>query len=163
MKRNKIQKTNALRLLEQLNAEYEVHQYEWSEGQSAAIDAAEKTSLPADKVFKTLVTVGDRNGVNVACIPADHTLNLKELAKVSGNKKMEMLPMKELEQTTGYIRGGCSPIGIKKQFPIFLSEEAIGKETIIVSAGKRGLQVELKPEALLNATGAKPAEISSPA
>ena len=124
MKKKKLQKTNAIRLLEKERIAYEVHEYPWSEDHLDAITVAKEVAMPMEKIYKTLVTKGDKAGITVACIPADKEIDLKLLAKVSGNKKIEMLPMKELESTTGYIRGGCSPIGMKKLFPTYIAKRA---------------------------------------
>ncbi|MFD1851114.1 Cys-tRNA(Pro) deacylase [Oceanobacillus bengalensis] len=152
MKKKKVQKTNAIRLLDKENIPYNIHEYPWSEDHLDAKTAAEKVGMPLEKIYKTLVTVGDKTGTMVACIPASDELDLKALAKVSGNKKIEMLAMKDLEKTTGYIRGGCSPLGMKKQFLTFVDSQAEIMDTIVISAGKRGMQVELKPSDLKKLT-----------
>src|SRR5699024_542809 len=118
-----------------------------------------QTNIPLDKVFKTLVTVGDKIGPVVVVIRAQDELNLKKLAKVSGNKKIDMLPMKDLEKTTGYIRGGCSPIGMKKSYPTYIDSYAEGLEYLVISAGKRGSQVELSPADLKEMTKAAYADL----
>lgn len=140
----KKKKTNVHRILDQAKVPYTIHEYEWQEHKQSAGTAELK-----EKIFKTLLAVGDKTGPLVACINAEDELNLKALAKLSGNKKVEMLPMKELQQTTGYIRGGCSPIGMKKSFPTYVDVKAKDLETMIVSAGKRGHQVELLPDDLI--------------
>ena len=161
MKKKKTQKTNAIRILEKNRVNYRVHEYPWSEEHLDAKIAAENVrGIPLEKVYKTLVTVGDNTGVTIACIPAEHELNLKSLAKVSDNKEVEMLGMKDLESNTGYIRGGCSPIGMKKNFPIFVAVAAETMETIVLSSGKRGMQIELSPADLLSVTGAVYADIT---
>lgn len=139
--KKKHQKTNAIRLVEQHKIPYSEREYEWSDGHVDAVTAANNLGMDVSAVFKTLLTVGNKTGPVVAVIPGNDELDLKALAKVSGNKKIEMLPLKELEQTTGYIRGGCSPIGMKKLFPTYIDEQALEKGTIHVSAGKRGLQM----------------------
>ncbi|MFC4022477.1 Cys-tRNA(Pro) deacylase [Oceanobacillus longus] len=159
MNKKKEQKTNAIRKLEKEKISYHVHEYPWNEEYLDAKTAARKVGMPMEKIYKTLVTVGDKTGVLIACIPAENELNLKALARVSGNKKVEMLNMKDLETTTGYIRGGCSPIGMKKNFPTYVATKAEMKESIVVSAGKRGLQVELSPADLLKVTNAVYADI----
>ncbi|RKQ30513.1 Cys-tRNA(Pro) deacylase [Oceanobacillus halophilus] len=159
MKKSKKIKTNAIRLLDKEKIRYNIHEYEWNEDHLDAKSAAANVGKPLNKIFKTLVSVGDKTGVIVSCIPSSSELNLKALAKVSGNKKVEMLPMKELEKTTGYIRGGCSPLGMKKQYKTYLSSKAETMESIVVSAGKRGLQVELDPADLKQITDAAFAEI----
>ncbi|MBN6205552.1 Cys-tRNA(Pro) deacylase [Ralstonia pickettii] len=150
----KKKKTNVHRMLDKEKIAYSTHEYTWSEDHLDAETAAQNANLSLEKVYKTLVTVGDKTGPLVACINAEDELNLKALAKISGNKKVEMLPMKELEKTTGYIRGGCSPIGMKKSYPTFVDEKAKAMETIVVSAGKQGQQVELTPDDLMKLTRA---------
>ncbi|WP_239256207.1 Cys-tRNA(Pro) deacylase [Listeria ilorinensis] len=145
-------KTNACRLLDQKKIPYTLHEYTFSEDALDAVHVAQETGQDPGKVFKTLVANGDKTGHLVACIPADRTLDLKKLAKISGNKKCELIHVKDLEKITGYIRGGCSPIGMKKLFPTFLDQSADQKTPIFISAGKRGLQVALAPENLLEIT-----------
>ncbi|WP_010651239.1 Cys-tRNA(Pro) deacylase [Oceanobacillus massiliensis] len=159
MKKKKLQKTNAIRMLDSAGVDYHVHEYSWSEGHLDAKSAAEKAGMPLGKIYKTLVTLGEKTGVTVACIPAANELDLKALAKESGNKKIEMLPMKDLEKTTGYLRGGCSPIGMKKSFPTYIAAPAEVMEKIVVSAGKRGMQIEISPSDLVNITDASYADI----
>lgn len=154
IKKKKVQKTNVMRILDKEKITYDVHEYAWDKAHLDAISAADNTGKPHEKVFKTLVTTGDKTGIAVACIPSEKELDLKAFAKVSGNKKVEMLPMKELEDTTGYVRGGCSPIGMKKLFPTYVAEQAESLDTLIVSAGKRGMQVELTPRDLQGMTDA---------
>lgn len=144
MAKKKQQKTNAIRIVEQHKIVYEEQEYEWSEAHIDAVSAAHHLGIEASVVFKTLVTVGNKTGPVVAVIPGNAELDLKALAKVSGNKKMEMLPLKELEATTGYIRGGCSPIGMKKLFPTYIANQALEVGLIHVSAGKRGLQLGIE-------------------
>lgn len=160
-KKAKIQKTNAIRLLEKNAVSFQVHTFPWSEDHLGAKDAMEKLSVPKEQLFKTLVTVGDKTGVVIAVIPGTSELDLKALAKASGNKKIDMLHMNDLLATTGYIRGGCSPIGMKKDFPTYLSILAEDMESIIVSAGKRGMQVELTPSDLKSITNGAFAEIEA--
>ncbi|WP_085991638.1 Cys-tRNA(Pro) deacylase [Oceanobacillus senegalensis] len=159
MKRKKLQKTNAIRLLEKENIDYKIHEYKWNEI-SEAKKIANDVGISQEKIYKTLVSVGDKTGVLVTCIPSSSELDLKALAKVSGNKKVEMLPMKNLEKTTGYIRGGCSPIGMKKLFPTYISSTAESMESVVVSAGRRGLQIEVNPDELLAVTNANYAIIT---
>lgn len=151
MKKKKIHKTNAMRILDQAGITYEIHEYAWKEDNPNAESAAEAAGLP---VFKTLVATGDKTGVVVACLPSQDEVDLKALARASGNKRVEMLHMKDLEKTTGYIRGGCSPIGMTKHFPTYIAEQAKTLDTMVVSAGKRGMQMELKPEELKEAANA---------
>ncbi|PAB01221.1 Cys-tRNA(Pro) deacylase [Enterococcus canintestini] len=148
MAKKKIVKTNAIRLIEQKKISYKEYAYEWQENHLGADEVAAKLGQNPAQVFKTLVAVGNKTGVIVAVIPGNHELDLKKLAQLSGNKKVEMLHLKDLEQTTGYIRGGCSPIGMKKLFPTFIDESASDFATIIISAGKRGLQLEIAPSDL---------------
>lgn len=161
MKKKKAQKTNAMRMLEQLQVPYVVHEYKWSEDHLDARHVLKAMQEEVGAVYKTIVTVGDRNGVNVAILPAERELDLKALARVSGNKRMDLLELKKLEETTGYIRGGCSPIGMKKKYPTFLSGLAEQEKAILVSAGRRGLQIELAPHELVRATEAKVAAFTT--
>ncbi len=159
-KKKKVQKTNAMRIVEQQKIPYNEYEFEWSEDHLSANSVAEKIGIEDGKIFKTLVTVGNKTGPVVAVIPGNKELNLKKLASASGNKKVDMLHLKDLEETTGYIRGGCSPIGMKKLFPTYIAEEANQFETIIVSAGKRGMQIELQPESILQVTNGKLADLT---
>lgn len=160
MKKKKIHKTNAMRTLESHKINYDVHEYAWNEEHTDAKTAAAKVEMPFDKIYKTLVAVGNNTGVIVACIPASTELDLKKFAKASGNKKVDMLHMKDLEKTTGYIRGGCSPVGMKKLFPTYIAAEAELMDTIVVSAGKRGMQMELPPADLIIITNGEFADIT---
>ncbi len=160
MKKKKIQKTNAMRTLENHKINYDVHEYAWNEEHTDAKTAALKVDMPFEKIYKTLVAVGNNTGVIVACIPASNELDLKKFAKASGNKKVDMLHMKDLEKTTGYIRGGCSPVGMKKLFPTYITAEAESMETIVVSAGRRGMQMELAPGELVEVTEGEFADIA---
>lgn len=160
MRKKKIKKTNAVRILEKNKMNYKIHEYPWNEEHPDAKSAAAKVDMPFEKIYKTLVAKGNKTGEIVACIPASAELDLKKLAKVSGNKKVDMLHMKDLEKTTGYIRGGCSPIGMKKQFPTYISSNAASIDSIVVSAGKRGIQMEITPGNLLEITGGKYADIT---
>ena len=144
MAKKKIVKTNAIRMVEQKKIPYTEHEYEWDENHLSASSVAEQLPESQSRIFKTLVAVGNVTGPLVAVIPGEAELNLKKLAKVSGNKKVEMLHLKDLEATTGYIRGGCSPIGMKKFFSTTFHETARDFETIMFSAGKIGHQVEVK-------------------
>lgn len=155
MKKEKIQKTNAMRILDKAKLDYTVHHYPWKEDELDAIHVGQALDKPLGQVFKTLVLVGDKKGVMVAMIPSAASVNFKQLAKESGNKSVEMLPLKDLEKTTGYIRGGCSPLGMKKNYPLYLASEARDWETIIFSAGKRGVQIELNLQSLVEIAEAK--------
>lgn len=147
-------KTNAARLLDAAGIPYELIPYEWSEEDLSAQHVAAQLGEPIEQVFKTLVLKGDRNGEFVCVIPGDMEVDLKVAARISGNKSCEMLRMKELLPTTGYIRGGCSPIGMKKPFPTFIYESALLYSYIYISAGTRGLQIKIDPQALIDFVGA---------
>ena len=159
MAKKKIVKTNAIRMVEQKKIPYTEHEYEWDESHLSASSVAEQLPESQSRIFKTLVAVGNVTGPLVAVIPGEAELNLKKLAKVSGNKKVEMLHLKDLEATTGYIRGGCSPIGMKKLFPTYLDQIAENYDQIIVSAGRRGLQMELAPQDICALTSGQFADI----
>ncbi|MFS1167858.1 Cys-tRNA(Pro) deacylase [Enterococcus lactis] len=159
MAKKKIVKTNAIRMVEQKKIPYTEHEYEWDENHLSASSVAEQLPESQSRIFKTLVAVGNVTGPLVAVIPREAELNLKKLAKVSGNKKVEMLHLKDLEATTGYIRGGCSPIGMKKLFPTYLDQIAENYDQIIVSAGRRGLQMELAPQDICALTSGQFADI----
>ena len=158
MAKKKIQKTNAIRLVEQKKIAYKEHEYAWSEDDLGAGHVSEQVEIEPARIFKTLV--GNKTGPVVAVIPSDHELDLKKIAKVSGNKKVEMLHLRDLEATTGYIRGGCSPIGMKKLFPTFVDASAENFEQIAISAGRRGLQMEIAPAAILELTRGQFAELT---
>jgi Cys-tRNA(Pro)/Cys-tRNA(Cys) deacylase len=153
-------KTIACRVLDTLKVPYTLHEYDWSEDELDAVTVANKVGLPPEQVFKTLVLRGDKSGVLMACIPGNHELDLKMLASVSGNKRVEMVPVKEIQGLTGYIRGGVSPLGGKKRYPFYLDESATLYDPVSISAGKRGLQIFLSGDALARATEATLAEIS---
>lgn len=144
------EKTNAIRLIEKAKLVYREAFYEYDENDLSGMHAAQAISMPSEQVFKTLVARGDRNGINVFCIPVCCELDLKKAAKISGNKKIELIPVKELLPLTGYIRGGCSPIGMKKHYPTFFDETCILWDEIAVSAGERGHQILIAPDSLLN-------------
>lgn len=135
------QKTNAARILDQAKISYELISYEVDEADLSAVSVAKKVGMPPEQVYKTLVARGDKNGVVIACIPANHELNLKALAQVSGNKKVEVVHLKEVQPLTGYIRGGVSPLGTKKKYPVYFQEAVLAQEKIALSAGIRGLQI----------------------
>ena len=138
-------KTNAMRILDQKKITYKVNEYDISDGRIDGISVAEKTGADPAKVFKTLVTQGTSKNYYVFLVPVLEELDLKEAARVSGEKKIEMIPMKDLLKITGYIKGGCSPIGMKKNFKTFIHKSSMEHETIMVSGGKQGLQIELAP------------------
>ena len=146
----KIEKTNAARLLDRAKIAYRLIPYEVDESDLAATHVAEQLGEDIACVFKTLVLKGDRTGHFVCVIPGDREVDLKAAARHSGNKKCDLIPMKELLSTTGYIRGGCSPIGLKKPFPIFIHTSATDFEQIYISAGVRGLQIQIAPSDLID-------------
>ena len=152
-------KTNAVRLVQQAKIPCRESFYEFDEKDLNGNHAAAAIGMPAEQVFKTLVARGERNGIHVFCIPVCCELDLKKAAKVAGDKNMEMVPVKELLGLTGYIRGGCSPVGMKKKYPTFLDETAILWEEIAVSAGARGHQMILPPEPLAQLVEATFADI----
>lgn len=146
----KITKTNAARLLDKAKIAYDLIPYEVDESDLSATHVAEQLSEPVEQVFKTLVLKGDKTGCFVCVIPGAEELDLKKAAKISGNKKCDMIPMKELLPTTGYIRGACSPIGMKKHFPTYIHNTCIDYDRIYVSAGLRGLQIHICPTDLIS-------------
>lgn len=158
----KISKTNAMRMLDKLKIPYTYKAYEVDENDLSGEHIARQLQMDPAMLFKTLVAKGDRTGYVVACIPVAATLDLKALARVSGNKSVEMLHVKDLLGVTGYIRGGCSPVGMKKHFPTYADEAILSLETVSVSAGQRGLQMLLKPADLLKAADARTAPLTVP-
>ncbi|MBO7249314.1 MAG: Cys-tRNA(Pro) deacylase [Bacteroidales bacterium] len=151
----KIEKTNAARLLDKAGIQYELIPYEVDEANLAADHVAEQLGEDIEQVFKTLVLRGDKNGLFVCVIPGNFEVDLKVAAKISGNKNCDLIPMKELLPLTGYIRGGCSPIGMKKPFPTFIHESALLHDHIYISAGVRGLQFKISPQDLIEFVGAE--------
>lgn len=156
----KIEKTNAARLLDKAGISYTLIPYEFDENDLAAQHVANSLGQDITRVFKTLVLHGDKTGHIVCVIPGNGEVDLKALAKVSGNKKVEMIAMKDLLAVTGYIRGGCSPIGMKKRFPTYFHDTALSFDTIYVSAGVRGLQVEISPADLIGFVNGTVAEVA---
>lgn len=154
-------KTNAARILDRMKIKYEMVEYMVDPENLAADHVAAELGEPIEQVFKTLVLRGDRNGIFVCVVAGNREVDLKKAAKVSGNKKAEMIALKELLPLTGYIRGGCTSIGMKKQYPTFISEEALSFPFIYVSAGKRGLQLKLAPADLIKAAAASVADIAT--
>ena len=157
----KFEKTNAARLLDKAGVAYRLIPYEFDENDLAAQHVADSLGQDIARVFKTLVLHGDRTGYIVCVVPGDSEVELKALAKVSGNKKVEMIPMKDLLSVTGYIRGGCSPVGMKKRFPTYFHSTALDFDIIYVSAGVRGLQLEIAPSDLISFVGATVADVAS--
>lgn len=155
----KINKTNVARILDQKKIRYELVSYEVDENDLAATHVASQLGEDIEQVFKTLVLRGDKNGLLVCVIPGDKEVDLKKAAKLSGNKKVEMIAMKELLPLTGYIRGGCCPIGMKKPYPTWIHSTCVDFPFIFISAGVRGLQLKINPSDLLGATGASVADL----
>lgn len=149
-----MKKTNAARILDKEKISYKLHGYQVEEDDLSAGNVANKVGWPLEKVFKTLVAKGDKTGVVVACLPGGDELNLKALANQSGNKKVELVSLKEVLPLTGYIRGGVSPIGLKKNYPVFIHESAFNYDAILISAGMRGQQIEINPKDLQKVTQA---------
>ena len=156
----KVSKTNAARLLDRSNIHYELIPYRVAEDDLAAVHVAEQLGEPIERVFKTLVLRGDRTGVLICVVPGDAEVDLKAAARASGNKSVEMLHMKELLPTTGYIRGGCSPIGMKKSFPTYIHSTCRLYDSIYVSAGVRGLQIRIAPDDLIRTTNASVVDLT---
>lgn len=149
-----MKKTNAARILDQHKIAYQLLEYPVDETDLSAPTVAAKVGMPVETVYKTLVLYGDKTGNIIAVIPGDAEIDLKALATMSGNKKCQMLPLKEVHDATGYIRGGVSPLGLKKDFPIFIHNEISNHSKICVSAGMRGLQLQMAPEDLIAVTRA---------
>ncbi len=156
----KIEKTNAARLLDHAKIDYQLVPYTVDESDLSATKVAASLNEPIERVYKTLVLRGDRNGHFVCVIQGNKEVDLKAAAKISGNKSVEMIPMKELLPTTGYIRGGCTPIGMKKTFPTFIDSSCVTFDYIYISAGMRGLQLKISPSKLIAFVQAELAEIS---
>ena len=156
----KVSKTNAARLLDRAKIYYELIPYRVDEDDLAAVHVAEQLGEPIERVFKTLVLRGDRTGVLICVVPGDAEVDLKAAARASGNKSVEMLHMKELLPTTGYIRGGCSPIGMKKSFPTYIHSTCRLYDSIYVSAGVRGLQIRIAPDDLIRTTNASVVDLT---
>lgn len=153
-------KTNAVRMLEKAKIPFKTVEYEVDESDLSGVHIAESIGRSCSATFKTLVARGDKNGLCVFCIPCDLEVDLKKAAKVTGDKKIEFLHVKDLLPTTGYIRGGCSPIGMKKSLPTYIHQTAIDLEDISVSGGMRGLQIILSPKDLISFTHAKTADLT---
>lgn len=153
-------KTNVMRLLDAAKIKYEAKEYPVDENDLSGSHAADLMGVDHGSVFKTLVLRGEKTGFLVCCIPVDREVDLKKAAKAAGDKKVEMLPMKDLLPTTGYIRGGCSPIGMKKRFPTYIDSSALNYEKIAVSGGMRGVQVVLSPEELGEYVNAKMTDLT---
>jgi Cys-tRNA(Pro)/Cys-tRNA(Cys) deacylase len=159
MSKEKIAKTNALRLLDNTNINYTYYNYENEDGKIDGVSVALKLQKDPTQVFKTLVTQGHSKEYYVFVIPVAEELNLKKAAKAANEKNIEMIPAKDINKITGYIRGGCSPLGMKKPFTTFLEESAMLYDTVLCSAGKIGMQMELAPDDLLKAASAQYADL----
>ncbi len=155
-------KSNAVRLLDELKVAYELRDYEVDPNDLSAESVAEKIGLPPDQVFKTLVARGDRNGVLMAVVPGNAELDLKSLAKLSGDRRVEMVPLKDVQPVTGYVRGGVTALAAKKQFPVYVDETAILFDVISISAGVRGTQILLHPADYIAAVNGTTGEIAKP-
>ena len=161
MAKQKEEKTNVMRILEQKNIPYTAHTYEHEEGVAVdGVTVAAQLGQDPEQVFKTLVARGASKGIYVFCIPVAENLDLKKAARAVGEKSIEMIHVKEINALTGYIRGGCSPVGMKKQYPTVFHETAEIVDTIMVSAGKIGYQVELSPDALMEVVGGTLADVT---
>lgn len=155
----KIHKTNALRILDKQKINYEIHTYKWNEDKIGGIDVVEKIPEFSERIFKTIVLIGKSKELYVCVIQAEAHLDLKKVAKESREKNIELLPLSELEKNTGYIRGGCSPVGMKKKYRTFFDVEINKFEKIIVSAGKRGIQMEVPKNELVKVADGKIVEL----
>lgn len=153
-------KTNAMRILDKAKIEYSTKEYEVDEQDLSGSHAADMMGVDHGSVFKTLVLKGEKTGYLVCCIPVDGELDLKKVAKAAGDKKVEMIPMKDLQGVTGYIRGGCSPVGMKKHFPAFVEKTACFYPKIAISGGMRGRQIIISPQSLVDFIGGKFASIT---
>lgn len=158
-KKEKIHKTNALRQLDKNKIPYIIHTYEWSENKSGGLGVAEYFPELAERIFKTIVLKGKSKSLYVCVIHGEAHLDLKKVAKACGEKNIDLLPLSELEKETGYVRGGCSPVGMKKSYDTFFDVEAEKFDKIIVSAGKRGLQMEVETEKLIHIINGKITEL----
>ena len=155
----KFNKTNAMRILDSLNIKYDYMTYEAEDGHIDGVSVAHKTGQNPEAVFKTLVAVGHSKELYVFCIPVEYELELKKAALVSNEKNIEMLPLRDLTKNTGYVRGGCSPIGMKKHYKTFIDESALLQDKILVSAGIIGTQIIINPDDLIKAAEATYADL----
>lgn len=153
-------KTNAVRIMENLKIPFALLEYSVEGGETSAADAAAKTGVPEERTFKTLVARGDKTGVLMACVPGGRELDLKALAAASGNKKVEMVHISEITPLTGYVKGGCSPVGAKKKYPVYIDKSALSFDIITVNAGEQGLLFKITPEDLIKAADAVAAVIT---
>ncbi len=155
-----MKKTNAMRILESLGIEYEVHSYDWDEEHLDAVHASASAGLPSEQVFKTIVMQNSDNEVFVFCLPAEFSVSLKKARALTGSKDIDLIKMENLLGLTGYIRGGCSPLGMKRHFPTFVEELALLQDHIYVSAGVRGFQLKVRPTDLVKAAEASFADFT---
>jgi Cys-tRNA(Pro)/Cys-tRNA(Cys) deacylase len=155
-------KTNAVRLLDSLNIKYELREYEVDPDDLAAETVAAKIGLPAEQVFKTLLARGDRNGPSFAVVPGNYELHYKALARLSGDRKVELVSLKEVQPLTGYIRGGVTVLGAKKDYPVYVDETIELCDVVSISAGVRGTQILIAPADYLRATNARLGAIARP-
>lgn len=156
----KISKTNAARILDQVGIPYDIMTYAYDESDLSGVKAAQSIGLPMDRMYKTLVAHGDKTGYLVFLLAVDREIDLKQLAALSGDKRIELIPTRDLLPMTGYQRGGCSPLGMKKKWPAFVDERILQQERVAVSAGLRGVQLMLAPADLIRATQAITGKIS---
>lgn len=155
-----MKKTNVLRILDKANIPYQIFEYDYDPEHGSAKAVAAEEGITSQLIYKTLVGKGNQTGIIIAVIPIDETLNFKALCKVAGNKKMTLIPVKDLQSLTGYVRGGCSPMGMKKLYPVFLDQSMFDMELIYVNAGQRGMLVGLSPNDLKAVTKATAAELT---
>jgi Cys-tRNA(Pro)/Cys-tRNA(Cys) deacylase len=153
-------KTNAMRILDQSGISYTVQEYEVDPNDLSAETVAHKVGLPPEQVFKTLAVQGDRNGICLAVIPGNTELDFKALAQATGDRKMDMVPLKDVQSVTGYVRGGVTALACKKEYPVYIDETAELWDVISISAGQRGLQIFLPPSDYIRAVKARPADIA---
>lgn len=155
-----IKKTNAMRILESMEIPYEIKTYEWDDEHLDAVHASQAAGLDPEQVFKTIVLKNARNEVYVFCLPAQFEISLKKARSITGSKDIDLIRMSELQPLTGYIRGGCSPLGMKKHYPTYIEELALLQDHIYVSAGQRGMQLKVAPQDLVRAADAQFADFT---
>lgn len=146
---SKISKTNAMRMLDRKKIDYQVKEYTFDIKNLSGEHIAKENNLPVDQLFKTILVKGNKTGYLVVCLEANRELDLKKVAALSNNKSVELVPVKDLEKITRYIRGGCSPIGMKNKFPTFASSSILNRDKVYISGGKRGLQIVISPKDLV--------------
>jgi Cys-tRNA(Pro)/Cys-tRNA(Cys) deacylase len=154
-----MKKTNVARILDRFKIKYELIEYQVDADDLSAVHVAESAGIPIEKIYKTLVLQGDKNGIFVCIVPGGKEIDLKKAAVASSNKKVGMIKMNELESLTGYLRGGCSPLGMKKNYPIFIDQSVLKKPFIFISAGIRGMQIKIAPADLVTVTKAVTTDI----